>query len=264
MFVTTITTSKIKAVKSNLLHHASVLDLGSSHLTEAFASSIGFKTHAALAAEFNNVAGPKLVKFDEDEFFNRLADLSICSVAELKSVGAHWPSRAFSRGVGLGDLRQSSHLSDQTNEGLEKLFQMMASKGVSFYQIRGSRPAYEPEALWFGSYQPGGSAMRPAFLPPTPFTWDKKSWSSQLAEDVLEDIGLSDHQLMKWAHETHDAFSRDLGLHDVVFSVKYGLLVNHEDFEGCSRSVLFQRSRQLADIMTADMQQLTKSEPKAA
>lgn len=252
MFVTPISTSQIIAVKSNLLHHGRGLNLRSSHLTEAFARSVGFNTHAALQDCLEQADSPKLSEFDEDRFFDRLSELSGHSEAELKSSQSHWPGAAFTRGVAVNDLRHSSQLSDRTNKRLHDLFEMMAVEGVSFYQIKGSRPAYNPDAFWFGSYKPGPSAMRRAFLPSTPDMWSTKSWTSLLAEDVLDDSKFTFHELLEIARETQDAFSRDLDLQDVIFSVEEGLYVNHDTFEGFARSVLFQRDGQLSDVMAAD------------
>jgi hypothetical protein len=260
MFVTPISTSQMNTVKSNLLHHGRGLKLKSSHLTEAFARSVDFNTQAALRDCLEQADAPKMSEFDEDKFFERLSELSGHSEAELKSSQSHWPRTAFTRGVAVNDLRHSSQLSDRTNELLEDLFEMMAAEGVSYYQIKGSRHAYDPDGLGFGfgSYSSGLSAMRRAFLPPTPDMWDTKSWSGLLAEDVLGDSKFSYHELLEIAVETHSAFSRDLYLQDVIFSAEEGLYVNHDTFEGFARSVLFQRDGQLSNVEAADRDKFEK------
>jgi len=255
MFVTSISTSQMKPVKSNLLHHGRELNIKSSHLTEAFARSVGFNSQAALLDDLQKANAPKLVEFDKENFFERLSELSGFPDASLKTSQPHWPESAFTRGVAVNDLRSASQLSGPTKERLEGLFEMMATKGVGFYQAKGSRPAYDPDGIWFGSYISGASEMRRVFLPPTPDMWSTKSWTSMLAEDVLEDSKFTYRELVSIATEARDAFSKDLELHDVVFSAVEGLYVNHADDEGCVRSVLFQREGQLSDVKAADRNQ---------
>lgn len=264
MFVTSISTSKMKDVKSSLLHHGRKLNIKSSHLTEAFARSVGVNTQAALLDDLQKTNAPKVVEFDQGKFFERLSELSRVPEATLKTSQLHWPETAFTRGVGVNDLRSSSQLSGRTKERLEGLFEMMATKGVGFYRAKGSRPAYDPDGLWFGSYSSGASAMRRAFLPPIPDMWDTKSWTSLLAEDALDDSKFTYHELIKIALETHNAFSKDLNLHDVVFSAVEGLYVNHDEIDGCARSVLFQREGQLSDVKASDRDKRAKSSVKAA
>lgn len=264
MFVTSITTSKMKSVKSSLLHHGRLLNIKSSHLTEAFARSVGFNTQAALLDDLQKTNALKVVEFDQGQFFERLSDLSGLPDSTLKTSQPHWPETAVTRGVGVNDLRNSSRLSGRTKKRLERLFEMMATKGVGFYRAKGSRPAYDPNGPWFGSYGPGASAMRRAFLPPTPDLWGTRSWTSMLAEDVLDDSKFTYHELIKIALETHDAFSKDLELHDVVFSAVEGLYVHHDEIEGCARSVLFQREGQLSDVKTSDRDQRAKTSVNAA
>jgi hypothetical protein len=264
MFVTSISTSKMKDVKSSLRHHGRKLNIKSSHLTEAFARSVGFNTQAALLDDLQKTNAPKVVEFDQGKFFERLSELSGVPDATLKTSQLHWPETAFTRGVGVNDLRSSSQLSGRTKERLEGLFEMMATKGVGFYRAKGSRPAYDPDGLWFGSYSSGASAMRRAFLPPIPDMWDTKSWTSLLAEDALDDSKFTYHELIKIALETHNAFSKYLKLHDVVFSAVEGLYVNHDEIDGCARSVLFQREGQLSDVKASDRDQRSKSSVNAA
>ncbi len=264
MFVTSISTSQMKTVKSNLLHFGRGLNLKSSHLTEAFARSVGFNTQAALLDDLQKANAPKVVEFDNERFFERLSELSGLPDATLKTSQPHWPERAFTRGIAVNDLRGSSQLSDPTKERLEGLFEMMAAKGVGFYQAKGSRPAYDPDGLWFGSYSSGASGMRRVFLPPTPDMWDTKSWTSLLAEDALEDSSFTYRELVGIAMEARDAFSKDLELHDVVFSAVEGLYVNHAEDEGCVRSVLFQRAGQLSQVEAADRAHRVKSRANAA
>ncbi|WP_339109751.1 hypothetical protein [Thioclava sp. GXIMD4216] len=264
MFVTSITTSKMKTVKSSLLHHGRKLNLKSSHLTEAFARSVGFNTQGALLDDLQKTNAPNVVEFDRGQFFERLSYLSGLPEATLKTSQPHWPETAVTRGVGVNDLRSSSQLSGRTKERLERLFEMMATKGIEFYRIKGIRPAYDPNGLWFGSYRPGASAMRRAFLPPTPDMWETRDWTDLLAEDALKDNTFSYHELMEIARETHDAFSKDLKLNDVVFSAVEGLYVNHDAIEGCARSVLFQREGQLSDVKASDRDQRAKPSVNAA
>ncbi len=264
MFVTSISASQMKTVKSNLLHHGRELNIKSSHLTEAFARSVGFNTQAALLDDLQQANARKVVEFDKKKFFERLSELSGLPDATLKTSQPHWPETAFTRGVAVNDLSSSSQLSGRTKERLEGLFEMMASKGAGFYQAKGSRPAYDPDGFWFGSYSAGASAMRRAFLPPTPDMWDTKSWTSLLAEDVLEDSRFTYRELVDIALETHGAFSKDLELNDVVFSAVEGLYVNHAESEGCTRSVLFQREGQLLDVKAADRAHRVKSQANAA
>jgi hypothetical protein len=145
MFVTSISTSQMKTVKSNLLHHGRGFNLKSSHLTEAFARSVGFNTQAALLDELEQANAPKVVEFERDKFFERLSELSGLPDAELKTSQPHWPEYAFTRGVAMNDLRNLSQLSGRTKERLEELFKMMSVNGISFYQVKGSRPAYDPD-----------------------------------------------------------------------------------------------------------------------
>lgn len=70
-----LTSENVRVVKKELRYEFP--DIKSSHLTEAFATSLHFRTHAALQSQLrsDNDTEPEIVLIDENRFFQRLSEL---------------------------------------------------------------------------------------------------------------------------------------------------------------------------------------------
>lgn len=256
MLVTFITESQIKTIKSDLLHFSREAKLvSSSHLSEALANAFGFKTHAALCAGFKSANGTQCVEFCAERFWRRLSELANISISGLQgSLNINLP-KSVARASATRDLRESLSLPAAFEARLERFFKLMADHGADYFEIEGVRTA--PNSFgYIGSYRPGRQAMRPSFTSPVPrikSDWSVSSWSALLAIDFLEDHAGPDCYLSDWAVEASQLLEKNLRLGDVMFNAVAGLVVNHEEVEGCTASVLYQRPGQLKDVQTADM-----------
>lgn len=256
MLVTFITETQIKIIKSDLLHFSREAKLvSSSHLSEALAHAFGFKTHAALCAGFKSAKGAQCVEFYAERFWRRLSELANISLAELQSaLNIDLPTRV-ARATTTRDLRASLSLPAAFEARLERFFKLMADHGADYFEIEGA--LHEPNFFGYvGGYRPGRQAMRPSFNSPVSRIksgWSASSWSALLADDFLEDHAGPDCRLSSWALEASRLLENSLRRGNVMFSAVTGLVVNHDEVEGCTASVLYQRPGQLEDIKTADM-----------
>jgi hypothetical protein len=141
---------------------------------------------------------------------------------------------------------------------LDRFFKKMADHGAAYFTIVGHRPP--PNELgWGGSYRLGKpQAMRPIFTEAKPslyWQWDNASWNALMADDFLEDYAGSESDLTRWAFDASSLLERDLNVGNVVFDAKIGLVVHHEEIEGCTTSILYQRAGQLEAVRAADARQ---------
>ena len=256
MFVTFITESQIKTIKSDLLHFSRKAKLvSSSHLSEALAYAFGFKTHAALCAGFKNSKGAQCVEFCAERFWRRLSELANISISELQGALNIDLPESVARSSATRDLRESISLPAAFEARLERFFKLMADHGADYFEIEGA--LREPIFFGYGgSYRPGRQAMRPSFTSPVPrikSDWSVSSWSALLADDFLEDHAGPDCRLSDWALEASQLLENSLRRGNVMFSAVTGLVVNHDEVEGCTAYVLYQRPGQLEDVQAADM-----------
>ncbi|UWQ58062.1 hypothetical protein K3722_16480 [Leisingera caerulea] len=256
MLVTFITESQIKTIKGDLLHISREAKLvSSSHLSEALAHAFGFKTHAALCAGFKSAQGTQCVEFCAERFWRRLSELACMPMSVLQGALNIDLPKSVARASATRDLRESISLPAAFEARLERFFKLMADHGADYFEIEGA--LHEPNFFGYsGSYRPGRQAMRPSFTSPVPrikSDWSVSSWSALLADDFLEDHAGPDCRLSDWALEASQLLENSLRRGNVMFSAVTGLLVNHDEVEGCTASVLYQRPGQLEDIQAADM-----------
>ena len=258
MLATYITKSQVKSVKSDLLHHNKEHKLlTSSHLTEALAFAFGFNTNAAALACLASATSPQCVEFSAERFWRRLSELAGISTSNLQSALDIDLSKSVSRAIETRDLRERITLPFTFKTRLEKFFKLMADHGAAYFTMEGTR--LPPNDFGFsGSYRPGRQAMRSRFSltkPSLNWQWNNSDWNALMADDFLEDHAGSDCDLPRWAVTACGLLERDLTLGNVVFNSDIGLVVHHEEIEGCSASILYQRLGQLEDVRAADARQ---------
>ncbi len=253
-----ITLPQIKAVKRDLLYCGQGLELvSSSHLTEALAFAFGFNTNAAMLTGFKNAKATQCMGFCAERFWCRLSELTGTSVSRMQSVLKIDLPESVSRAVAIRDLREKIALPSVFKNHLDKFFELMADHGADYFTLEGGRPSPNYFGLG-GSYSRGRQAMRPCCTPAKPsllWQWDDSGWSALLADDFLEDHTSRDCDLARWAMDAWDFLEPDLRLGKAVFSARFGLVVHHEEIQGCTASILYQRPGQLEQIRIADAQQ---------
>ncbi len=266
MLITHITEPQIKAVKSDLRYHSQgAKTFNSSHLTEALAFAFGFNTNAALRKGFESGNSSQCVEFCEERFWRRIAELSGDLTPRLQDVCKIDLSQSVSRAIGIRDYREKATLPSAFETRLDKFFKQMAVHGAAYFTIDGMR--LPPNNIGIsGMYrQSNRQAMRPSITAVKPsmyWQWSYASWSALLADDFLEDHTSSDCNLSEWALNFSEYLEPYLRLGNVEFNAEVGVIVQHEEIEGCTASILYQRPGQLEEIRTADaLQKKMKLQP---
>lgn len=249
MFNTHISTTHIKSLKGDLLHHNRGLRLcKSAQLTEALAFGFGFKTNAALRADIKRANNSKCLALREDRFWHHLSRKSKAPETSLRKAFNIDLAACITRATGVRDMREKVEIQ------LDRFFKLMADHGAAFFTIEGSRYA-TPVMGYSGFYRMGEQRMRPCLLDTKPkmlSKWDDASWSALMADDFLEDHVAPDVDLTRWAYKICNLLERDLNLRNIVLDAQTGITVHHDEIEGCTKSVVYQKPNQLEDVRAAD------------
>ncbi|MHA3980711.1 hypothetical protein ACW9UR_23840 [Halovulum sp. GXIMD14794] len=227
----------------------------SSHISEALAHGLGFKTHAAICAALAQSRGPLCVELSSGRFWSRLSDLSQRPVRELVRGLEVDLYEIACRATRIRDMRGRIEPGSSLHGTLDRFFGLMADHGADYFTVEGSR---RPAVLGLGgAYRPGTQAMRPCFIrsdgPRHSLSeWDDANLSPVQADDFLDDHMGSDWGPTSLVSEVFGLMEEDLQLGDIVCRADMGLLVKHAEIEGRSTSILFQRPGQLDRIRDAD------------
>lgn len=255
MFNALINKTHIKSIKNDLLNHNRNLKLcTSTQLTEALAFGFGFNTHAALLARFKRDQSAACLALDEARLWARMSALTDLPVEILQEAIEINLSESFSRAIGIRDMRGRLALPGDMEKNMERFSKLMARHGAAYFTIEGMRLS-SSSIIPFGGYRPGRYAMRKCFLPTrTPWQWTEKSLSSLMAEDFLEDFVGSGEDPLDWAVTVIQLMEHDVKMGNVVFDVETGFTVHHDEIDGCTASVIYQRAGQLEEIRAADLE----------
>lgn len=227
-----------------------------SHISEALARGLGFKTHAALCAALAQSRGSLCIELSSDRFWSRLSELSGRTAPELhRDLDADIVQLAC-RAATIRDVRGRLEPGSSLHGTLDRFFRLMADHGADHFVIEGSRL----RGNWLGyggTYKPGRQAMRACFIPPEEPGYSFSRWDEASRSTLFADAFLDDHMGSDWSpnslvSEVCNLMEEDLQLGDIVCRADMGLVVEHEDIEGCGSSVLFQQPGQLERIRDAD------------
>jgi len=255
MFNALIGGNHIKSIKNDLLHYNRDRKLcTSTQLTEALAFGFGFNTHAAMLVRFKSDQPAACVTLDDARLWARLSALSELPIEALQDAIEIDLSESVSRAVGIRDMRSRLTLPAELEKKLDRFFKLMADYGAAYFTIDGLRLPSNA-VIPFGGYRPGKHAMRQCFVPPqtrTHWEWDAASFNNLLADDFLVDHAGPQVDLTGWALEVIQLLERDVKMGNVVFHAETGLTVHHDEIEGCTKSVVYQRPGQLDDVRASD------------
>ena len=267
MFVTHVTQSQTKDLKSKFLYQCRVeKKVKSTHLDEAIANAFGEKTNASLRARFD-VSGAKLcVEVRAERFWNRLAELAEISLDQLKERVDLDFDQALSSATGIRSLMQDVDIPAGLQGKLESFFLQMAENGPAYLTVSGFE---KPGMFGMRGLENEGHAMRPVFnnAQAVPFHVPDSDIIQGLREDLrsqeiagafLESDRVLRRALLQWSFQAERLLPRELSKGNVVFHSELGLVVQHNEIDGCKASVLYQRPGQLADVKRFDELQRQK------
>ncbi len=259
-----VTGCQIGTIKSDLLYYGKQSSkIGSSHLTEALACSLGFSKHASLKATFVDKTSAHFTEFREEAFWIRLSELLGVSVSQLRQRFAISLPQIVSQAAGVRDLRKTSPLPPRVSDQLDRLFAVMAEHGVARYFFKVGRTPMGVSTVGLGgSFRMEDGRMRPAFQEEARRGWSKASWNAVTADDILQDHFPEAHNFNSWASEASWVIPLDVEVRTVVFSAEQGLIVEHGEIDGCEMSILHQRKGQLAHLRNADARKLKEKSPQ--